>query len=305
MDDFVFSKPTIMDFITTDTYLNMWTGISSFNLLHSIVENIPKYEETQKDKYKLSLESRVILFFIKLKTGLSFSCISSLFQIAISTASKYFYDIIPSIRAVLNFAVYWPSKEETLRNIPSCFKPHFTNTRAVLDCTEVTIRSFKCTKCKTDSYSHYKGRHTCKFLISVTPAGMINHVSKAYPGRTSDKFIFNNENLIDKFEPYCEAVMVDKGFLIQKETQEKCIVLHIPPFLKNQKQLTSDQASLNYDIAKARVHVERVNQRIKIFNIFRTDIDCNILSVIEDVMFIICAIVNLSPPILGDQHFDQ
>lgn len=291
-----------MDFITNDLFLNMWTGISSLKLLQSIVENIPKYQK--RDEYKLDLESRVVLFFIKLKTGLSFSCISSLFRIAVSTASKYFYDIIPSIRAVLNFAVYWPSKEEIMLNMPIHFKPNLTNTTAVLDCTEVTIRSFKCTKCKTDSYSHYKGRNTCKFLISVTPAGMINHVSKAYPGRTSDKFIFNNEKLIDKFEPYCDAVMVDKGFSIEKETQEKCIVLHIPPFLKNQKQLTSAQANLNYEIARARVHVERANQRIKIFNIFRTEIDCNILSVIEEVMFIICAIVNLSPPIIGDQYFD-
>lgn len=304
MDDFILSQPTIMEFITSDLYLNMWTGISSLKLLDSIVENIPKYQNTQKDMYKLSLESRVVLFFIKLKTGLSFSCIASLFRISTSTASKYFYDIIPCLRAVLNFAVYWASKEETLQNMPIHFKPNLVNTRAVLDCTEVTIKSFKCTKCKTDSYSHYKGRHTCKFLISVSPAGMINHVSKAYPGRTSDKFIFNNEKLIDKFEPNCDAIMVDKGFSIEKEAQERCVVLHIPPFLKNQEQLTEAQANLNYEIARARVHVERANQRIKIFNIFRTEIDCNILSVIEDVMFIICAVVNLSPPIIGDQYFD-
>lgn len=304
MDDFILSEPTIMDFITSDIYLNMWTGISSIKLLDSIVENIHKYDNDQKNKYRLSLESRVVLFFIKLKTGLSFSCIASLFRIAITTASRYFYEIIPSIRAVLNFAVYWPSKEETMSNMPRHFKPNLVNTRAVLDCTEVTIKSFKCTKCKTDSYSHYKGRHTCKFLISVTPAGLINHVSKAYPGRTSDKYIFNNEKLIDKFEPYSDAIMVDKGFSIEKETQEKCIALHIPPFLKNQQQLSSPQADLNYEIARARVHVERANQRIKIFNIFRTEIDCNILTVIEDIMFIICAIVNLSPPIIGDQHFD-
>lgn len=271
-----------------------WHLFASLRSLNSIVENIPKYQDSQTKKYKLSLQFRVVLFFIKLKTGLSFSCIASVFRISISTCSRYFYDIIPVLRAVLNFAVYWPSKDETLKNMPTHFKPNLTNTRAVLDCTEVTIKSFKCTKCKTDSYSHYKGRHTCKFLISVSPAGMINHVSLAYPGRSSDKFIFNNEHLIDKFEPYCDAIMVDKGFSIEREADEKCVLLHIPPFLKHQQQLSSAQADLNYEIARARVHVERANQRIKIFNIFRTDLDCNILS----------EIVNLSPLIIGDQYFD-
>lgn len=187
--------------------------------------------------------------------------------------------------------------------MPRHFIPDFVDTTAVLDCTEITIKSFGCINCKTDSFSNYKGRNTCKFLIAVSPDGMITHVSKGYPGRTSDKFTFNNENLIEKFVPGQDAVMVDKGFAMEKETKDNGIKMYRPPFLKKNAQLSEEETEENYKIASARVHIERANQRIKCFSIFKTELDCNILGVVDDLMFIICAMVNLSPPIIGDDHF--
>lgn len=188
--------------------------------------------------------------------------------------------------------------------MPEHFIPKFKDTIAVLDCTEIGIKCFGCVNCKTDSYSQYKGRHTAKFLVCVSPDGTIIDISQAYPGRCSDKFIFNNEKIIQKLVPTEDAIMVDKGFTIEDECRNHAIKLYRPPFLRNNQQLSKEDADKNYDIARARIHVERANQRIKIFNILRYDVEAHILGVIDEIMFIICAIVNLSPPILGDEHFD-
>lgn len=303
LDDFI-SIPTVFDFIKTDLNLNSWTGISSFDILNTFVANILLKDSSQEDKYKVSLLDRTLIFFIKIKTGLSFACIATLFNISNTTCSKYFYELIPSLRYTLNFAIKWPSKGKVQANMPHHFIPHFQNTIAVLDCTEVGIKCFGCVNCKTDSYSQYKGRHTAKFLVCVSPDGAIIDVSQAYPGRASDKFIFNNEKIMDKLVPTEDAIMVDKGFAIENECRDHAIKLYRPPFLKNKKQLTKEEADNNYDIAKARIHVERANQRIKIFNCLRYDIDCNMLRVLEEIMFIICAVVNISAPIISDDYFD-
>ncbi|KAF0729859.1 THAP-type domain-containing protein [Aphis craccivora] len=42
-----------------------------------------------------------------------------------------------------------------------------------------------------------------------------------------------------------------------------------PPFLRNQKQFSKEDALLSKNVAKARVHIERINQRLKSFKIFQ------------------------------------
>lgn len=303
LDDFI-PTANVLDFIKNDNSLNCWTGISSFALLESFVANILVKDSSQKDKFKISLVFRVLLFFIKIKTGLTFSCIATLFHISKTTCSKYFYDIIPLLRFTLNFAIKWPTKSQVQANMPEHFIPYFTDTIAVLDCTEIGIKCFGCVNCKTDAYSQYKGKHTAKFLVCVSPDGTIIDVSQSYPGRCSDKFIFNNEKIIEKLIPTEDAIMVDKGFAIDDECRNNAIKLYRPPFLRHSTQLSKEDAEKNYLIAKARIHVERANQRIKMFNILSYDVEANILGVMDEIMFIICALVNLSPPILGDDHFD-
>lgn len=45
-------------------------------------------------------------------------------------------------------------------------------------------------------YSRYKGSYTVKFLVAITPNGMISFVSKCYDGRSSDSFITNDSGFL-------------------------------------------------------------------------------------------------------------
>jgi hypothetical protein len=140
-------------------------------------------------------------------------------------------------------------------------------------------------------------------MTDVSPTGLITFVSQAYGGRASDKAIFEQSNLIQKLDIFSDHVMVDKGFLIDTSCEEHGITLVRPPFLKNKTQFTENEALNNVSVARARVHVERVNQRIKVFKILNNTLPSGLIQIIDDIVIVICAIVNLASPVLADDKF--
>lgn len=140
-------------------------------------------------------------------------------------------------------------------------------------------------------------------MTGVSPAGMITFISDAYGGRASDKLIFEESNLIDKLLPNRDALMVDKGFLIDEMCAMHKIKLIRPNFLRNKKQRSAEEAHLNQEIASARIHIERSNQRLKIFKIISGKLQWALVAKIDEIFTIICGITNLSAPILSDERF--
>lgn len=146
-----------------------------------------------------------------------------------------------------------------------------------------------------------RGRTPVKFLVCITPGGLISFVSDAYSRKSSDKFIFNSEKLVEKFEEN-DAIMVDKGFAILDELKERGLVLVRPSFSKG-CQFEEEEVFENTKVAVARVHVERIIQRLKIFSILKNKIDHNMLPYLSDIFFIISAITNLTSPIISNEKF--
>ncbi|KAJ8976841.1 hypothetical protein NQ317_012965 [Molorchus minor] len=281
--------------LKSDEKLQYFTGVN-----HGILESYSKCVRNVADFNDIATENLnlyLILILCKIKTNMSFVCLSVLFGMSPATCTRLFY----KYQLVLNRQYIGQPKEEILQNMPLCFE-NFKMTRVVLDATEIKVQKLNCLRCRILSYSHYKCSHTMKFLIGITPSGLISYVSKGYGGRASDKAIFNKENIIDKLDPY-DAIMVDKGILIEKECNDHFVKLIRPPFLKKQKQFSKEDATTTANIARARVHVERVIQRIKTFNILSDQIDWYIIPYIEDIMTIVAATVNMSSPILADDKF--
>lgn len=188
-------------------------------------------------------------------------------------------------------------------NIPYCFEK-FTNTRVVLDCTEIPIQKPKCLTCRIKTYSNYKSTFTLKFLIGISPGGLITIISKPYGGRASDKLIFEQSGLINMME-HSDAIMVDKGFMIDDLCKQKQIAIIRPPFLKNKKQFLMEEALLNRDIASARVHIERMNQRLKTFKILQNKFTWAHAHLAHNIIIIIGGICNLSTPIFSNDKFNN
>lgn len=295
--------PKFWQFIKSDNELSTLTGIESFDIFNTIV-NIVKLIKPENSNAKLSVQDKVLMTYVKLKQNMSYACLSILFNCCTAKQCKrIFTEMIHILSKCLKVAIPWPSEEEILRNLPKCFED-FKDVRIVLDCTEISLQKSKNLCCQLNTYSHYKGTYTCKFLTGVTPAGNISFISKPYGGRASDKIIFEQSNLKNLLH-LGDAIMVDRGFLIDdmcKMNGWKCIR---PPFLKNKKQFTKSEAILTSKIACARVHIERSNQRIKAFQIFSNRLPVNLVPLLEEIFTVICATVNLNSPILKDDKFIQ
>lgn len=295
--------PSILEFFHTDAQLYTYTGIKSFAILDCIVECIEELRKGNKKRtINLSIKDSVVLTFIKLKQNQSYRALGILFNINSKMTKKYFISTLKELAHVFNVLIRWPSKEEILNNMPKCFA-NYKSTRIVLDCLEIAIRQSKCLKCRIPTYSNYKSHHTVKFMLGVTPSGNISYVSKAYGGRVSDKFIFNQSNILQRSIRCVDSIMVDRGFLIDKECAEYGIKLIRPPFLKKKIQLSHKEAVMNARIAAARVHVERRIQRIRVFKVLQGPLETEIIPYINIIMRVICGITNLESPILAEDKF--
>ncbi|KYQ53304.1 hypothetical protein ALC60_07593 [Trachymyrmex zeteki] len=204
---------------------------------------------------------------------------------------------------VLKTILPWFDQEIIRSNMSIAFK-NFNTTRIVMDCAEIRIEKPHCVKCRILTYSNYKNCHTIKWNVAVTPSGLIVHISSSYGGRASDKFIVADSGILNKLDPY-DAVIVDRGFLIENECLQVRLIINILllyTFSKKKPKLSKTEALRTAEIARARVHVERVIQRIREFSFMSDEVSWNLISYF-DILIIVVAIVNQSAPVLNIDKF--
>ena len=299
-------KTSIIDILTTDKAMSSCTGLASVSMFKALCDSVDHTVQRMNANIKLQLDvpCRVMLTLMKLKLNLSFRCLSCFFKIGEQSASRCFFLTMDILHSILKQFIVWLPLEIINDNMPIYFAS-FSDTRLVLDCAEIPIQTSKCVNCSVRTYSNYKGRHTVKFLLAVAPDGTIIFVSRLYGGRASDKFIVNHCKILDQCESGT-AVMVDKGFDIDDECINRNLKLYRPSFFNSlNNQFTADEVDRCRTIARARVHVERTIQRIRIFKLLNSQIPWSLLHYGDKILTVACALVNLSQPILSSQRFDH
>jgi len=157
-----------------------------------------------------------------------------------------------------------PTRQKNMLCVPGCFET-FNGARITLDCTEIQCAVPRSSMSdQSATFSHYKQRNTFKALIGVAPNGTITFVSELYPGSVSDKQIVLHSKVLDQMQPG-DLILADKGFLLH-DSLPQGVTVNIPPFLTTQ-QFSTAQVKETTRIARARIHVERAIQRIKVFRI--------------------------------------
>jgi len=116
------------------------------------------------------------------------------------------------------------------------------------------------------TYSSYKHHNTFKGLVGISPTGAITFISHLYAGSVSDQALTHDCGILELIEPG-DSIMADKGFDIAYDVLLRGAKLNIPPFLKDQKQLSKKNVILTHQIASLRIHVERAIGRIKQYRI--------------------------------------
>ena len=110
---------------------------------------------------------------------------------------------------------------------------------------------------RAQTYSNYKHHNTTKFLIGITPQGVISFVSRGWGGRASDKHITENCGILKKLLPG-DQVMADRGFTVQESVGVYGAELLMPPVTRGKKQLAQVEVDAARQLSRVRIHVERV-----------------------------------------------
>ena len=106
----------------------------------------------------------------------------------------------------------------------------------------------------------------------------------------SDKKLVKMSGIVNQFEPY-DTCMADRGFNIPF-----MVKLVIPPFLKKKDQQLSTADNIRTKtVANARIHIERVIGRMKEFKILRNELSLDMLPLLDNILIICGALVNLQP----------
>ena len=154
--------------------------------------------------------------------------------------------------------IKWLSREALQRTMLFCFRAHYgLRVVAIIECFELFIEKPLNFLAKSCTWSQYKLYNTAKYLISITPQGVISFGSKGWGGRVSDKHITENSSFLKNILPG-DVALADRGFNVTDCLGAMRASLYIPPFIKGKEQLTAFEVEHSRNIANVRIYVERV-----------------------------------------------
>lgn len=310
------------ELLTDDAAVKFYTGFANFEtyngffkilepLAHKMrfwhahstpVDRIKrKYKHTPKKsgpKRHLPLQEEYLMTLMRLKLGLYERDLADRFSVTVDYVSRTLITWIKFLADEWRCLIFVPTRQNIQETLPQAFK-NTPFVRHIIDGTEIFVQSTGDLMLQVLLWSQYKHHHTAKFLIAIAPNGHITFVSKAYGGRITDKEITKVSSFYDVLEEFDE-VMADKGFPIAIELNEKLCSLRMPKGRRGIDQFTNEDISSTKKIAKARIHVERAINRVKVFHILSGDLNLYIVSQLSDIMVICCAICNTLPPLIRE-----
>ena len=249
---------------------------------------------------KVSNSVALFMTLIYLRHGLCKRFLSILFNVDKNKTSKIIKSTILDLSYMLKDIVHWVDPD-TIKHNNRCNKKmyYFRNIISLFDCFEIkTERPFLLNP-RAQFWSHYKHHNTIKYFISITPQGTVSFISNGWGGRVSDKEIFLRCGYFEKLE-FGNEIGGDRGFPVKHECASRGITCHLPDFTRGKKQLSSFEVVRSRRLAQIRIHVERVIGMLRNFRILNNVFPLKCLDELDDIVFIICALTNLQPPIVKD-----
>ena len=162
-----------------------------------------------------------LIVLMKLRLNLFDKDLAYRFGISQPSVSRYFRKWINIMFLRLQPLVKWPGREELQLTMPVTFRKQFRRCMPIIDCCEVFCERPKSLKARAQTWSNSKHHNTVKFLIAITPQGVISCVSKGWDGRASDQYITENCGIHSHLHPGDE-ILADRGFNVSKAVDLYC-----------------------------------------------------------------------------------
>lgn len=243
----------------------------------------------------------IFLTLKKIRTGHSFVLLGDDFGISESYSSKIFAKSLPLISKYLRKCILSPSTDTVQLNLPLAFRARYSNVLCIIDCLEIEIEKPSDAVKQSLTWSEYKKCNTLKYLISCTPDGIINFISTAFGGRTSDAIIIEHSGFLDILPPNV-SIMADRGFKhIEHLLVARNCKLVRPPSVSSNIKSTKAEVLETKRIASLRIHVERVIRRLREFAFLAPHacIDNKLIPHTDHIIKIVCGLINLQSGLIS------
>jgi len=280
-----------------DSACMAWTGWSKDQFLE-IHSHCSPY--LSSGIYTKTTHDALLLFWVKLKTDISWSQCSSLFGISKSSVSKTFHSIVQALDTSIVPQFLGPDHltREQLLGHNTVFSEAFFGDKAtaILDGTYIYIQKSSDHKLQRMSYCGQKKRNYLKFMSIALPDGYILDTVGPFTGSENDATI--TKKVMDKLVTWLQPddnVVVDRGFRdVLPVLEASGLNASMPSYLKpGQSQHSDVQANLDRTITKSRWIVESYHGRLKHWTFFRTQLVSNsFINVIEALLRTVTACLN-------------
>ena len=273
-----------------EMYPRLFLGVpvECFFLLEIILKNC---NLTRKHLY---------LTLCKIRINLSFSILGIFFGISEGQASRAFHKTLPILYEVMKHFIIQFKSEDILKNLPIAFRCNYSKTENIIDCFEIEIEKPSDSLHQSLTYSSYKHCNTVKYLISSTPNGFVNFISRGYGGRASDLAITQDCTFLETLSQG-KGVMADRGFkgIDRLSKKKKCSLIR-PPSVYGNRKCSKKQVVKTRQIASLRIHIERVIRRIREFKILvpHSCVDIHLVKHLDQIVTIVCGLINLQKKIV-------
>ena len=282
--------------------IRMETGLPTKEVFNIVVKHALRFKDCVNyfagwKVESISYEDQIFITLMKVRQNYTQLHLAQLFHCGVATISNIVLTFIHVLHKILfdDLMTSIPSREKNKISAPSSFR-QFGSCRIVIDCTDIEVAAPGLMSKQSATYSSYRGMNSFKVIVGVAPNGVITYVSRLYPGYISDKAIVQESGLLNHLTAG-DMILADKGFLIQ-DIVPHGVCVNIPPFLNN-GTFTESEVKTTKAIAKARIHVERANARLKDFRIL--SFIPSFLRCYADILFQLCAaLVNLQFPLIKE-----
>ena len=280
-----------------------YTGLhlSIFEVLESTCFHILSKNPKSKHVTIIPFKDQFFLTLIKLRANAGYIDLATRFGVSYATVQRIIDIVLPILHKVVFLATMskMPSVRKNQQSLPICFST-FTRCRCIVDCTEVRCEIPKNMQNQKLTFSSYKHFNSLKTIIAVAPNADCVFCSEFYPGAISDKEIFKHCGIINQLQAG-DLILADKGFLIA-DLVPTGVSVNIPPFL-TKKQFTQAQITATRNIARARIHIERLNSRLKRYRILQL-IPQSLFKKSSMILQTCAGLINFQNPLLREIEMD-
>ena len=290
------SRERIRHYIAMDPMRYLGIGKHNMFVLNKIAQKLD-FRESRGGITRLDI---VFMILMRIRTDRQYHFLADDFGISESFVSRVISACLPVVARCLRGCIRWPESSEIRRRLPLAFKARYPSVVSIIDCFEIEIEKPSAAVSQATSWSEYKKCNTIKFLVSCTPDGLCNFLSRGVSGRTSDIDLVTKTGFLELLPSGC-TVLADRGFKgIEGALSSKNCCLVRPPSVACDASLDRADVLKMRTIAGLRIHVERVIGRLRVFKALdiHSRFPLPMVDLLDDAVAIGCALINFQEKIV-------